>query len=102
MKIEVANLSPEITEDDLREAFAPFGEVASVELRERSRKSEKSARILMPEAEEAWAAVEALKGRNLKGYPLQIVKPAGRQSSEKRGPRRHPGDRQGGARGGRR
>ncbi|MGH8577584.1 MAG: RNA-binding protein, partial [Gammaproteobacteria bacterium] len=30
MKIFVGNLSRDVTEDDLRRAFEPFGEVASV------------------------------------------------------------------------
>ncbi len=94
MKIYLSNLSKNVTEDDLCKAFETFGEVVSVELM-----PQKSAAILeVPEASQAWTAIESLKGKNLKGKPLRIAGPGKR--SEKQGPRRHAGDRKGGARGG--
>ncbi|RMD95488.1 MAG: RNA-binding protein [Calditrichaeota bacterium] len=102
MKIQIANLSQDITEEELREVFEVYGEVLQVEIFKEKPGKPKSALIYMADEAQAWRAVEALKGRNLKGRPLKIVHPRRPHEIGKMGPRRHAGDREGGARGGRR
>jgi RNA recognition motif-containing protein len=103
MKIHVSNLAPEVNEEDLRQAFAAFGEVTAVEImRDRSSGRSKGAGIVeMLDDAQAEMAIQRLKRKNLKGNPLKIDYPKGyhvRRSAG--GSRRHAGDRKGGARGG--
>jgi RNA recognition motif-containing protein len=74
MNIYVGNLSPETTEDDLRQAFEAFGQVASIKLlRDRvTGKSNKVGFVGMPDAEEAQTAISTLNGKNLQGSAVRV------------------------------
>lgn len=85
----VGNLSPEITDSDLRAIFQEYGKIASLRLIARRG----SAYVeLSPEA--ANAAVEALRGTELKGRTVDVTlerasagrfgKPRGRGRSRRR------------------
>lgn len=104
MKIHVSNLATEVSAEDLRQAFAVFGEVASVEImRDHSSGRSKGAGIVeMLDDAQAEMAIQRLKGKNLKGKPLKIDRSKGhRDGGKSGGSRRHAGDRKGGAKGGR-
>jgi RNA recognition motif-containing protein len=85
MNIYVGNLSYDVTEDELRREFEPFGEVASVNIpsdRDTGR-SRGFGFVEMPTVSEGQAAIAGLNGRTLKDRTLQ-VNPA-RPRSEDRG-----------------
>ena len=74
MKIYVGNLSYRTTEDELRAAFEPFGNVGSVDIiidRETGR-SKGFGFVEMPGDTEAQSAIEALDGKELGGRPLRV------------------------------
>ena len=72
--IYAGNLSPEATEDDLRRAFEPFGEVASVNvvMDKFTKKSKGFGFVEMPIKEEAANAIEALNGHEMAGRKLSV------------------------------
>ena len=72
--IYAGNLSPEATEDDLRRAFEPFGEVASVNvvMDKFTKKSKGFGFVEMPVKEEAANAIEALNGHEMAGRKLSV------------------------------
>ncbi|MFH1313990.1 MAG: RNA-binding protein [Candidatus Eisenbacteria bacterium] len=74
MNIYVGNLSHDITEDELRQAFADKGEVAtaSVISDKFTGRSRGFGFVEMPKDEEARAAIEALNGTDLKGRTLNV------------------------------
>jgi RNA recognition motif-containing protein len=72
--IYVGNLSPEVTEKDLKDTFEVFGTVATATLiKDKARGGHKRfAFVEMPNAKEADAAISALDGRDLKGRTLKV------------------------------
>ena len=74
MNIYVGNLSPATTEDDLRQAFEAFGQVASIKLlRDRvTGQSNRVGFVGMPDAEEAQTAIRTLNGKNLQGQAIKV------------------------------
>jgi RNA recognition motif-containing protein len=74
MNIYVGNLSYEVTEEDLREAFEGFGSVESVKIiKDRwSGESKGFGFVEMPETAEANSAIKGLSGKALKGRALNI------------------------------
>ncbi len=74
MEIYVGSLPYTVTEDDLKEAFAPFGEVASVRLvsDKFSGKSKGFGFVEMPSNEEAEAAIAALNENDFKGRDIKV------------------------------
>lgn len=74
MKIFVGNLSRDVTDDDLRQAFEPFGKVESAEVvKERfSAEPRGFGFVEMPADAEARAAINGLNGKDLKGRPLTV------------------------------
>ncbi len=74
MNIYVGNLSPETTEDDLRQAFGAFGQVTSVKiLRDRATgKSNGLGFVGMSVPEEGQAAITTLNGKDLKGHAMKV------------------------------
>ena len=74
MNIYVGNLASEVTEDDLRTVFAPFGEVTTVTvIRDRlSGISRGFGFVEMPDGTAARAAIAGLQGRALKGLTLNV------------------------------
>ena len=74
MNIYVGNLSPETTEDDLRQAFEAFGQVISVKIL-RNRVTGESNRIGfvgMADSDEAQTVIGELNGTNLKGNTIKV------------------------------
>lgn len=74
MDIYVGNLSFDASEDDVRNAFAPFGSVESIKLitdRETGR-PRGFGFVTMPDSSEANAAIESLSGTELLGRELRI------------------------------
>jgi cold-inducible RNA-binding protein len=74
MNIYVGNLSYGMSEDELREAFAAYGDVASVKIltdRETGR-SRGFGFVEMPNQSEGEAAVNQLNGKDLGGRALRV------------------------------
>ena len=74
MNIYVGNLSYEVTEEDLRIAFEPFGQVESVNIikDKYSGQSKGFGFVEMPSAEEARSAINGLNGKELKERTLNV------------------------------
>jgi len=74
MNIYVGNLSREVTEDELRQEFTAFGEVATVSIikDKYSGQSRGFAFVEMPSKSEAEAAITGLKGKTLKERTLDV------------------------------
>ncbi len=98
-KLYVGNLNYRTTDEMLKEAFGPFGEVQAVNVitdRESGR-SKGFAFVEMATEEAAQAAINGMNGKNVDGRDLTVAE--ARPQSD-RGPRRD--DRGGGGGGGRR
>lgn len=97
MNIYVGNLSFEVTEEELRQAFEPFGQVESaVIIKDKySGQSKGFGFIEMPAKAEAQSAIDGLNGKELKGRTLNV-----NEARPRTGSRRGSGGREGG-RGGR-
>ena len=74
MEIYVGSLAYSVTEEDLKEAFAPFGEVSSVRLvsDKFSGKSKGFGFVEMPDNTEAEAAIAALNEKDFKGRDIKV------------------------------
>lgn len=74
MNIYVGNLSYSVTEDELREMFARFGEVTSVNLitDKYSGQSKGFGFVEMAVQAEAEAAIKALDGNSVKGRNIRV------------------------------
>ncbi len=74
MEIYVGSLPYSVTEDDLKEAFAAFGEVSSVRLvsDKFSGKSKGFGFVEMPDNSEADAAIVALNENDFKGRDIKV------------------------------
>ncbi|OGP55682.1 MAG: RNA-binding protein [Deltaproteobacteria bacterium RBG_13_52_11] len=95
MNIYVGNLSFDVTEEDLRQAFEPYGQVesATVVKDKFSGQSRGFGFVEMPTKAEATAAISGLNGKDLNGRTLNVNE-ARPRSDNRRG--------QGGRGGGRR
>ena len=104
MNIYVGNLSREVTEEDLKLAFEPFGQVKSVTLIKDmfSGESKGFGFVEMPGKAEAQSAINGLNGKDLKGRPLNVnearPRPEGRRGGGGGGGGRQGGGRPGGRR----
>jgi len=74
MKIHVGNLSDEINEDDIRQAFEKSGAVESVLITtsKYNGKSKMFAFVVMNSDEEGKSAINSLDGKELKGRTLKV------------------------------
>lgn len=74
MNIYVGNLSREVTEEDLRQAFGSFGQVASATIIKDKFSGEPRGFgfVEMPARDEAQAAIAGLNGKELKGRTLNV------------------------------
>lgn len=74
MNIYVGNLSRGITEEDLRQAFEAFGQVASVSIiKDRFTGVPRGFGFVeMPVSAEAQSAINGLTGKELKGQALNV------------------------------
>ncbi len=109
MQIHVGNLSREVTEAELRQAFEPFGQVAAVRLvtDRYSGVSRGFGFVDMPDRAEAEAAMESLNLKEFAGRTLDLSEAHGLRGGKGGnrafgGPRRGGGKKKGGRPGGRR
>ncbi len=74
MKIYVGNLPFDVTEDDLRQEFLPFGQIESVSIitDRYSGRSKGFAFVEMPSVAEGQAAIAALNGKMVKARALTV------------------------------
>jgi len=95
MKIYVGNLSYQATEDELRSAFEPFGEVesASVIKDKFSGESKGFGFVEMPSRSEGEAAIEGLNGKDMRGRALNVSEARPRPDRPRGGGRRGGGGR---------
>jgi RNA recognition motif-containing protein len=98
MNIYVGNMSYNVTEEDLKQAFEPFGEVESVRIiRDMySGRSKGFGFVEMPGKSEAQSAIERLNGKELMGRTVKVNE--ARPRSEGRRGGRGGGGRRGGGR----
>ncbi len=96
MKLYIGNLSREVTEDDLKEAFEAFGQLASVNVIKDKFSGEPRGFgfIEMPSKDEAQSAIAGLNGTDLKGQSLNV------NEARPRADNRRDGSRNGGVGGG--
>ena len=101
MNIYVGNLPREVTEEELRQEFTAFGEVASVSIikDKYSGQSRGFGFVEMPSKSEGQAAITGLKGKTLKDRTLEVSE--ARPRSDSRGSESYRGGRGGGFGGGR-
>ena len=94
MNIYVGNLSWEVTEEDLQQAFEGFGQVESVNIikDKYSGRSKGFGFVEMPAKDEAQSAINELNDTELKGRTLKVNEARPRSESG--------GGRGGGSRGG--
>ena len=91
MNIYVGNLSYEVTEEDLRQAFEQSGQVESVSIinDKYSGRSKGFGFVEMPSNVEGQGAIEDLNGKELKGRELNVNEARPRADR----PRQHDGQR---------
>ncbi len=99
MRIYAGSLSQEINEEDLKQAFAEFGQVESVKIifDNYSGRSKGFGFIDMPDEDEAKAAIEGLNGKEIKETTINVSE--ARPRAERRGHKgggRGSGDNRGG------
>ena len=82
MNIYAGNLSREVTEDDIRQAFRSYGEVSFVNIvKDRFNKNSSGFGFLeMPVQVEAEAAITGLHGRDMKGQAIVVNEARPRQT----------------------
>jgi RNA recognition motif-containing protein len=104
MNIYVGNLSYEVTEENLKEAFEAFGEVNTVKIIKDNYtgRSKGFGFVEMPSKVEAQSAIEGLNRKDLKGRSLNVSearpRSEGRRGGARSGGPRHGGGRRGGGR----
>ncbi len=104
MNIYVGNLSRDVTDEDLRQAFGDFGQVESINIIKDKFTGESRGFgfVEMPSKDEAQAAITGLNGQDLKGRAMNINEARPRTEGRGgRGGRGGGGGRRGGG-GGRR
>ena len=104
MKIYVGNMSYEVTEAELKQAFEGLGQVESVKIinDKYSGRSKGFGFVEMPAKAEAQSAIEGLNGKDLKGRSLKVnearPRPEGRRGDARSGGPRNGGGRRSGRR----
>lgn len=98
MNIYVGNLSRDVTEDDLRSAFAAFGQVTSANvIKDKfSGESKGFGFVEMPSKAEAQSAIQDLNGKDLKGRNITVNEARPRPEGGRGGGGRPGGGRPGG------
>ncbi|MHC4488759.1 MAG: RNA recognition motif domain-containing protein [Planctomycetota bacterium] len=102
MNIYVGNLSREVTEEDLRQAFEALGQVESVNLIKDkfSGESRGFGFVQMPSKDEAQNAIEDMNGKLLSGRSINVSEARPRTEGRRGGGGGGRGGRGGGGRGG--
>ena len=95
MNIYVGNLSSEVTEEDLRQAFEAFGNVTSVKIikDKYTGMSRGFGFVEMPAKAEAQSAISDLNGKELKEQTLNVNEARPRPDNRRGGGRRGGGRR---------
>ena len=90
MNIYVGNLSRDVSEEDLRQAFEAFGQIATVAvIKDKfSGESRGFGFVEMPSKDEAQSAIDGLNGKELKGQSLNINEARPRSEDRRGGGRR--------------
>lgn len=102
MNIYVGNLPFDFSDEELRDAFADFGEVSTAQvIRDKmSGQSRGFGFVEMPQRSEAEAAIDALNGRDFKGRSVRINEARPREDRPRNDRPRSFGGERGGDRGG--
>ncbi len=103
MNIYIGNISRDLSEEELHDAFAAYGQVSAVNIIKDKFTGEYRgfAFVEMPKKEEAEAAIAGLNGKDLKGRVLNVNEARPRTDDRRGGGRggpRHGGDGGGGGR----
>jgi len=100
MNIYVGNISSELTEEEINEAFAAYGELTSVKIIKDKYTGEHRgfAFVEMPDKAEAEAAMAGLNGKELKGKELIVNEARPRPEGFRGGARGRSGGSSGGGR----
>lgn len=100
MNIYVGNLSYDVADEDLRQAFEGFGQITSAKVvKDRyTGKSRGFGFVEMPVEEEAKAAITGVNGKDLMGRALNVNEARPRSEGGRGGDRGDRGDRGGGRR----
>jgi len=87
MNIYVGNLSGDVTDDDLRQAFEAFGEVSTINIiKDRfSGESRGFGFVEMPTRTEAEAAITGMNGQEVKGRAVNVNEARPRAQDRGRG-----------------
>ncbi len=102
MEIYVGNLAYATTDDGLKAAFAPFGEVTAVRVvtDRMTGRSKGFGFVTMPDAAQAQAAIDALNGHELDGRTVRVNESQPKPREEREGGFRGGRGGFGGGRGG--
>lgn len=88
MNMYIGNLAYDVTENDLRNAFAEFGEVSSVKIitDKFSGRAKGFGFVEMPDNSEADQAIKALNGKAFKGRSIKVnqAEPRGKRPRRRR------------------
>lgn len=86
MNIYAGNLSYDLTDEELREAFAAHGEVASAKIiiDRDSGRSKGFGFVEMPDRAQGEAAIAALDGQELRGRALRVNEAKARPNDRRR------------------
>ena len=89
MNIYVGNLSRDVSEEDLKEAFEAFGQIATVNIIKDKFSGEPRGFgfVEMPSKAEAQSAIDGLNGQDLKGQSLNVNEARPRSDNRRGGGR---------------
>ncbi len=95
MNIYIGNLSSDVSEEDLRQAFEAFGKIESVNIIKDKFSGEPRGFgfVEMPSKSEAQSAIDGLNGKDLKGQSLNVNEARPRSEDRKGGGKRGGGRR---------
>lgn len=95
MNIYVGNLSRDVSEEDLRQAFEAFGQIESVNIIKDKFSGEPRGFgfVEMPSKTEAQSAIDGLNGKDLKGQSLNVNEARPRSENRQGGGKRGGGRR---------
>ncbi len=93
MNIYVGNISSQLTEEELKEAFVTYGEISSVRIIKDKYTGQPRGFgfVEMPDKAEAEAAIAGLNGKEFKGKELTVNEARPRQEGSRGGSRGRSG-----------